>query len=69
MKMRIVIVLLLIAGLVGVQGCRTAGGEWLPKHGKPARKQTLHDKANRSNNGLPELIAGVIEELVNKNMD
>ena len=43
MKMRIVILLILIAGLVGVQGCRT-GGEWFPKSGKPARKQTFHDK-------------------------
>ncbi len=43
MKMRIVILLTLIAGLVGVQGCRT-GGEWFAKSGKSARKQTFHDK-------------------------
>jgi len=64
MKMRIVILLILITGLVGAQGCRT-GGEGFPKSDKPARKQPPQDKADWSDHGLPELIGGVIEELVN----
>ena len=65
MKIRIGILLILIAGLVGVQGCRTAGGEWFPKSGKPARKQPSQDKANGSESGLAELIIGVLNECAN----
>jgi hypothetical protein len=65
MKIRIGILLILIAGLVGVQGCRTAGGEWFPKSGKPARKQTFHDKETENESCIAELIVDVLDYSVN----
>jgi hypothetical protein len=43
MKRRIVVFLMLVAGLVGIQGCGQ-GGEWFPKSDKPVRKRTSLDK-------------------------
>ena len=52
MKTRLVVFLMLVAGLVGVQGCGQ-GGEWFPKSNKPVRNNTSLDK--QSGNGRSAL--------------
>ena len=67
MKIRIVVLFTVVVGLVGLQGC-CGGGEWFPepdKLDKPVRKQLPQDKTNRSESGLPGLIVGVLNDIVN----
>jgi hypothetical protein len=51
----LVVLLMLAAGLVGVQGCgpRT-GGEWFPKSKKAVRRQTLLDRNKEGPSVLDE---------------
>ena len=59
--------LLLLSIFACLSGCATEG-EWFPKPDKldkPVRKQLPQDKTNRSESGLPGLIVGVLNDIVN----
>ena len=54
MKIRIVVLFIVVAGIVGVQGC-CGGGEWFPKPDKSVRKRTSQDKeAGKGRSALNE---------------
>ena len=66
MKTRIVILLVLIAGLVGVQGC-CAGGTWFPETDKRERKQSSLEKNNECEDadGLGHLVCAILDACIN----
>ena len=76
MRMRIVFFLLIVAGMIGMQGCRTGGsstgGEFFPQSDKPVRKQTSLDKElkrqserRRDCGSWPLFVAEVIGAAIN----
>ena len=66
MKTRIVIFLVLIAGMVGVQGC-CAGGTWFPETDKRERNQSSLEQKNECENadGLGPLVCGILDACIN----
>ncbi len=66
MKTRIVIFLVLITGLLGVQGC-CAGGTWFPETDKRERKQSSLKKNNECEDtgGLGHLVCGILDACIN----
>jgi hypothetical protein len=66
MKTRIVVSLVLIAGLTSVQGC-CGGGTWFPKTGKRARKQSSLETKNQCEDAraLGDLVGSILDATIN----
>jgi hypothetical protein len=65
MKTRIVVSLILIAGLASMQGC--AGGTWFPKTGRRERKQSSLQTKKQSENARArgDLVGSILDATIN----